>query len=48
MNVCIGFPRGKLFRAAIQIMRFHERSCEAIKVHCDNGRKFSAVELECA
>lgn len=48
MNVCIGFPRGKLFRAAIQIMKFRERSCEVIKVHWDHGRKFSAVKLECA
>lgn len=38
MNVCIGFPRGKLFHGAIQIMRFHERAYEAIKKHCGSGR----------
>lgn len=38
MNFCIGFPRGKLFHGAIQIMRFHEGACEAIKKHCGSGR----------
>lgn len=38
MNFCIGFPRGKLFHGAIQIMRFHEGACEAIKMHCGSGR----------
>lgn len=47
MNFCIGFPRGKLFHGAIQIMRFHEGACEAIKKNCGSGRILDSETRVC-
>lgn len=47
MNVCIGFPKGKLFYDAIQIMRFHERTYEAIIKRCGSGRILCSESRVC-
>lgn len=47
MNFCIGFPGGKLFPGAIQIMRFHEGACGAIKKHCGSGRILDSETRVC-